>query len=154
MFQPEMLEIRVTSITEELYSCFYQLKTCVIIYSVLDVRFQLFYSHHYLILMFRFLFILCKILIYSIYVFSTSIWIALFSFFFSLSQCRYLLHFLWILCMSWTTDLRGSICVCLPMKKEWEGSVQFERVMFFFIIFFNISKDGKPISHLDLLQCV
>jgi len=52
MFQLVILGIRDISMTKELYSCFYQLSTCVIIYSVLYIRFQLVYYHLYLILMF------------------------------------------------------------------------------------------------------
>lgn len=64
--------------TKELYSCFYQLRTCVITDSVLGVRFQWVYSPHYLVLVVRFLFMPCETLTYSIRVFSVSNSIALF----------------------------------------------------------------------------
>lgn len=70
MFQPEMLEIRITSMTKELYSYFYCLRISVIIYAVLHINFLLFYVHHYLIRMFRFFFILSKIFISSTQAFS------------------------------------------------------------------------------------
>lgn len=111
--------------------------------------FRLFYSHHYWVLKFMFLFILCKFLIYSIYVFYTSISVALFSSLIFLSHCRFLLHFLWILCRSWKTDLRWR--TCMSFHEKWEDFVKFEKVMFF-LIFLKIIKDSKYISHLDLLD--
>lgn len=142
--EPEMLEISVTSMAKELYSCLYQLRTCVIIHSVLDVRFHLFYSHHYFFLMFMFLFIPCKILIYSTYVFSISINTALFSsvcFFSCLSVGNYCFFYGSYICLEQLTW--EEVCVYVFPWKRMRRFCEILNGNFLFNFVLTLTKTGN-----------